>query len=225
MALARFVQSMPQMSWMCKKIRKVQRKTAYYQCSRSCWEIAILRCQLPILTSPAFHQSKAGTELLFRCADVRPRNLTTALKRSVTHSMFSSVPATKTVCACWEFAVTGNEQTAGQQIHGLQYAGLRVGNSNIYCFLLSLKASRSCYGTEGVRQEWYKDLVLAILGSENCCHSILAKIFATTPLENKKKKKEKKRKQYSLIYLDSAICVATSWNKFCKGVVCPLRSL
>lgn len=57
-------------------------------------------------------------------------------------------------------------------------------------------------------------MVLAILDSENSCCYILAKIFATTPLGNKKKKKN-----------DSAICAETFWNKFYKAVVCPLHSL
>lgn len=109
MGFGRFLQSIPQTSWMCKKIRKVQHKTAYYQSSRICWEISILHCQLPILTSCAFHQSKDGTELLLHCDDVRPRNWTKELKWSVIYSMFSSVQATTSlctlrICSHWQWA-------------------------------------------------------------------------------------------------------------------------
>lgn len=109
MAFGRLFQSMPWMSWICKKIRKIRHKTAYYQSSRICWEIAILHFKLQILTSRAFCLSKGGTELLFFCADVRPRNLITELKQSVIYSMFPSVHATSSqcitrICSHWQWA-------------------------------------------------------------------------------------------------------------------------
>jgi len=191
---------MLRMSWMCKKIRKILRKTVYYQSSRICWKTAILHCQFPVLTSHGFHQSKAGTELLFCCADVRPRNLATELNWSVTHSMFLTVHATHSLRPL-RICSHGNEQTAGQQTCDLQYVAVKVGDSSIYCFVLSLKASCSHYSAQGARRERYKDTVLAILDSKNSCHSILAKIFATTPLGNNKKKIIKKRKKTVFTYL------------------------
>lgn len=113
MALGRFLQSLPQVSWMCKKISKIQHKTAYYQSSRICREMATPRCQLPILTSLAFHQMKAGTELQFHCADVRPRSLTTGLKQSVILYVSSSVHATNSL-RIPRICSHGNEQTAGK---------------------------------------------------------------------------------------------------------------
>lgn len=110
-AFVRFLQSMPKISWMCKKIGKVQWKTTYCQSSRLCWEVSVLHCQLPVLTPGAFLESKPGTELQLTCG--RPRNLTTELNQS--HIPCSQAWMALPVHAHWGFAVTGDERTAGQQ--------------------------------------------------------------------------------------------------------------